>query len=83
MAAGPLVVVPDAENPLALLCGLVLETDGVPVRLRVFESNERAAALWSLSGLTVEPGICRMVLGSSDQLGNSPFCWAVGSPAKD
>jgi hypothetical protein len=47
------------------------------------ETRETAvAAFRSLTGLAEQPGSWHMVLGSSDRLGNSPLCWAVGSPAK-
>jgi len=83
VAAGPLVVRPGAEDPPALLAGLALETGGSPLRVGVLESNARAvAAFRSLTGLAEQPGSWRMVLGPSDRLGNSPLCWAVGSPAK-
>ncbi len=83
VAAGPWVVLPEAEDPLALLAGLALETAGVSLRVGVLETNGRAvAALGSLSGFAHQQASLRMVLGPSDRLGNSPLCWAVGSPAK-
>jgi len=41
-----------------------------------------AAALRSLPGLVERPSGRRMVFGLSHGLGDSPLCWAVGSPAK-
>ena len=83
VAAGPWIVEPEAECPLALLASLAVETAGVPVRVGVLETNERAvAALNTLPGLAPQHASLRMVLGPSDRLGNSPLCWAVGSPAK-
>ena len=32
--------------------------------------------------LVAEPPSLRMVLAPSARLGNSPMCWAIGSPAK-
>ena len=47
------------------------------------ETRETAVvAFRSVAGLSWQPGSWRMVLGPSDRLGNSPLCWAVGSPAK-
>ena len=83
VSAGPWIVSPDAEDPLALLAALALETAGVPLRVGVLETNGRAvAALSSLPGLVPQHASLRMVLGPSERLGNSPPCWAVGSPAK-
>jgi GNAT superfamily N-acetyltransferase len=83
VAAGPMVVTPDVEDPLALLAALAMEAGGSPLRVGVLESNERAVASFrSLAGLAGQPGSRRMVLGPSDPAGHSPLCWAVGSPAK-
>ena len=83
VAAGPMVVTPEVEDPLALLTALAVDAGGAPLRIGVLESNERAAAAFrSLAGLAGQPGSRRMVLGPSDRPGNSPLCWAVGSPAK-
>lgn len=83
VSAGPLVAAPEAGDPLALLAGVALETEGIPLRTGVLETNGRAvAALSSLPGFAPQHASLRMVLGSSDRLGNSPLCWAVGSPAK-
>ena len=83
VSAGPWVVAPEAGDPLALLAGLALETAGAALRIGVLGTNEQAvAALGRISGLTPQHASLRMVLGPSDRLGNSPLCWAVGSPAK-
>ena len=83
VAAGPWIIGPESECPLALLAGIALETAGTPLRVGVLETNSRAvAALNSLPGLVPQHASLRMVLGPSDRLGNSPLCWAVGSPAK-
>jgi predicted N-acetyltransferase YhbS len=83
VSAGPWIVGPEAECPLVLLASLAAETAGVPVRVGVLETNGRAVtALGALPGLAPQHASLRMVLGPSDRLGNSPLCWAVGSPAK-
>ncbi|MDH4195903.1 MAG: GNAT family N-acetyltransferase [Candidatus Aminicenantes bacterium] len=83
ISAGPWVVTPEDGDPLALLASLALETAGIPLRVGVLEINKRAVtALGSLPGFAPQHASLRMVLGPSDRLGNSPLCWAVGSPAK-
>lgn len=83
VAAGPWVAHAETERPLALLEGLALETGSLPLRIGVLETNVRAAeSLRGLGGLQPQRSSWRMVLGTGDRLGNSPLCWAVGSPAK-
>jgi GNAT superfamily N-acetyltransferase len=66
VAAGPWVVAERWPRPFDLL-----ETNDAAVRY-----------LRSAPGLTEQLPSRRMVLGTSDRLGNSPLCWAIGSPAK-
>ncbi len=83
VAAGPWVVRANVETPLALLEGLALETEGLPIRIGLLETNARAAAALNLlPGLQSRQPSWRMVLGSGEHLGDTPLCWAVGSPAK-
>jgi len=83
VAAGPWIARAEAERPLALLEGFALETGSLPLRIGVLETNVRAAeSLRGLGGLQPQRSSWRMVLGTGDRLGNSPLCWAVGSPAK-
>jgi len=83
VAAGPWVVRAEAERPLSLLEGFALETGNLPLRIGVLETNLRAVeSLHGLGGLQPQRSSWRMVLGPGGRLGNSPLCWAVGSPAK-
>jgi ribosomal protein S18 acetylase RimI-like enzyme len=83
VAAGPWVVRAEAERPLSLLEGLARETGNLPLRIGVLETSLRAVeSLRGLGGLQPQRPSWRMVLGPGGRLGNSPLCWAVGSPAK-
>jgi GNAT superfamily N-acetyltransferase len=80
VAAGPWIQRDEAEgeNPLALLEGLAAETEGLPLRVGVLETNARAAAaLRSCPGLAVARPSLRMVLlnaadGGAVVAGDSP-----------
>ncbi len=83
VSAGPFVAGSEAPYPLDLLTDMMTGAAGLPLRLGVLESNARAAAAFRLvPGLTERPASRRMVLGPFSKLGDSPLCWAVGSPAK-
>lgn len=83
IVAGPWIVDDPMGHPERLLRSLALETGDTPLRLGVLDTNESAVRL--VAGLPEMKRIfsCwRMVLGESDRLGNSPMCYAIGSPAK-
>lgn len=83
VAVGPWVVAERWPRPLDMLGPLVNAADGAPIRLGVLATNTAAVTgIRSLPGMTEQPASLRMVLGPSNRLGNSPLCWAVGSPAK-
>jgi hypothetical protein len=53
------------------------------IRVGVLETNETAVQFLRLvPGLIEQLPSNRMVLGTSDRLGNSTLCWAIGSPIK-
>ena len=83
VAVGPWVVSERWARPIGMLEPIRDAAEGLPLRIGVLETNAAAGrAFRSLPGLAEEPPSLRMVLGPSGRLGNSPMCWAIGSPAK-
>jgi ribosomal protein S18 acetylase RimI-like enzyme len=83
VAVGPWVVAERWPRPLELFDAIRASANGLRLRVCILETNAPAVqALRSVPSLAEEPPSLRMILGPSDRLGNSPMCWAVGSPAK-
>jgi predicted N-acetyltransferase YhbS len=83
VCAGPWVVQESVQRPVDLLESLALETGDTEIRIGVLENNKRALqAVQAIPSLRTQHAIWRMVLGTSDRLGVSEACWAIGSPAK-
>lgn len=81
--AGPWIADERCRYPGDLLGPFLARAKGKRFRVGVLEMNESAVRyLRAVPGLVEQPPSIRMVLGPSDRLGNSPMCWAVGSPAK-
>lgn len=81
--AGPWVALPGAPEPEALLYALAQEAPKGRLRLGVLANCAHATALAERLGLAAHPDSpWRMALGEGENLGVSPACYAVGSPAK-
>ncbi len=80
---GPWITPPDLENPGALLLSLATEVLHDPLYLGVLETNRKAVKLCRSLGLELKdiPPV-HMVWGENTGLGQSPYCFTIGSPAK-
>lgn len=83
ISVGPWVVPPLIKNPEGLLLSLAMEVFHEPLNIGVLESNTKAVQLLeSLHFKKTDSAAIRMVLGDYKKLGTSPYCFAIGSPAK-
>lgn len=83
VAVGPWVIDERWPRPFDLLSAVSDAARDSRLRIGVLDTNAAAVRLLrGLPGLSEEAPSRRMVLGPSDRLGNSPLCWAIGSPAK-
>lgn len=83
ISVGPWVAPPLIKNPEGLLLSLAMEVFHEPLNIGILEKNTRAVQLVeSLGFKEKETAPVRMVLGKSEKLGTSPYCFAIGSPAK-
>lgn len=83
VSAGPWIVQSALDQPAALLGALAAEVTDQPLRVGVLETHQAATHLLAaIDGLKPSEPCWRMVLGPSARLGNSPRCYAIGSPAK-
>lgn len=83
VSLGPWILAKRWPRPGDLFRAVCAEAGDRRLRVGVLETSEAAVRfLRSVHGLAEIPASRRMVLGASDRLGNSPLCWAIGSPAK-
>lgn len=83
VAAGPWVVSKRTSQPELLLESLACEAGDTPLSLGILECNQGAVELMlSLGFETLPDPPWRMALGLREDLGSSPSCLAIGSPAK-
>jgi GNAT superfamily N-acetyltransferase len=83
MAAGPWVVEEGVHDPMDLLLMLALGSRDRPISLGILDTHQQACKLVESYGFTARPDSpWRMALGTSDDLGASLGCYAVGSAAK-
>jgi ribosomal protein S18 acetylase RimI-like enzyme len=83
ISVGPWVMSPGIRNPESLLLSLAAEALSLPVSLGVLEINKKAVRLLRSMGMherKISP--VRMAMGDCSDLGTSPYCLAIGSPAK-
>jgi len=83
LAAGPWVVEEGVKNPVELLNAFALESDKRPISVGILDTHQHACELVQSLGFVARPDSpWRMALGSLDDLGAKPRCYAVGSAAK-
>ncbi|MCU0486569.1 MAG: GNAT family N-acetyltransferase [Anaerolineales bacterium] len=83
LVVGPWVVNPAVAGPHCLLESLALDAGDDILKLGILDTHQQACTLVEALGLTPRPeSPWRMALGPDDFLGASPFCYAIGSPAK-
>jgi ribosomal protein S18 acetylase RimI-like enzyme len=83
LVVGPWVVHPSIAYPHCLLESLALDASDDILKLGILATHQPACTLVESLGLTPRPDSpWRMTLGPDDFLGASPFCYAIGSPAK-
>jgi GNAT superfamily N-acetyltransferase len=83
VSAGPWVISPGVQDPTDMLSSFALQAGDKEISLGILEANHRACDLARSLGFTERvDSPWRMALGSSDDLGASPYCFAVGSAAK-
>lgn len=83
LSAGPWVMQGLAEDPAELLNAFALGVGNQPFSLGVLEANRKACDLVCSLGFEERPDSpWRMALGTSEDLGTSQLCYAVGSAAK-
>ena len=83
LVVGPWVVNPAVAGPHCLLESLALDAGDDILKLGILDTHQSACTLVEALGLTPRPDSpWRMALGPDDFLGASPFCYAIGSPAK-
>jgi hypothetical protein len=83
ITVGPWVIAPGMSNPEALLLSLAAEIHSEPISLGVLEINKKTVRLLHSLGMRerrINP--VRMALGECSDLGTSPCCLTIGSPAK-
>ena len=83
ISAGPWVLGEYAENPAELLNAFAFGVRGKSFSLGVLGANRKACELLrSLGFVEREDSPWRMALGTAEDLGTSPQCYAVGSATK-
>jgi GNAT superfamily N-acetyltransferase len=83
VSAGPWVVKEDAKNPVELLSAFAVEAGDRPISIGILETNHQACDLLRRLGFQERSDSpWRMAFGRSDNLGASPWCYAVGTAAK-
>lgn len=83
IAVGPWVELNPNGPSLDLLLGPASESGGLPLRMGVLEPRARLVErLRSMKGFQEFPPSRRMAMGERSDLGLSPTCLAIGSPAK-
>jgi ribosomal protein S18 acetylase RimI-like enzyme len=83
LSAGPWVVEEWVNHPMELLFAFALESGGRTVNLGILDTNHQAIQqVQSLGFVARADSPWRMALGSSQDLGTSPYCFAIGSAAK-
>ena len=83
VSVGPMIVHESVQRPLDLLENLALETGETCLRIGVLEKNNRAVQVMvSVKSMKKFAPSWRMVLGTSEKLGASEQCFAIGSAAK-
>ena len=83
LVVGPWVVNPAVAGPHCLLESLALDAGDDLLKLGILDSHQPACTLVESRGLIPNPeSPWRMAFGPGEFLGASPFCYAIGSPAK-
>ncbi|HSB66946.1 MAG TPA: GNAT family N-acetyltransferase [Anaerolineales bacterium] len=83
LSAGPCIAISEAGDPLDLLNAFALEAHERPISIGILDTNQPACRF--VQSLGFEPRLdspWRMALGTGDDLGASPQCFAIGSAAK-
>ena len=80
---GPWVMPPSIKNPEGLLASLAKEVLHEPLNIGVLETNKKSVRLLKSLGFKLKNDApIHMVWGDKNDLGTSPGCFAIGSPAK-
>ena len=83
LSAGPWVVEEWVNDPLELLYAIGLGSGSRPISVGILDTHQQACRLVQSLGFEARPDSpWRMALGSPQDLGTSPCCYAVGSAAK-